>query len=135
MEKKSANGSTLTNVQMVTCSSMHAGTATASQAKGAPSSIDVQRAYTPYSTLNSRGSLYITQQIFHVTHSYSRHFTTEWTSDTQDFVVPRLLKIFHLRQCTHIYSGASHNGPSQKRPPTLQRTNTKAPIDFSIYLM
>ena len=34
-----------------------------------------------------------------------------------------------------IYSGASLNGPSQKRTTSLERTHTKAPIDFSMLLM
>ena len=33
------------------------------------------------------------------------------------------------------YSGTSLNGPSQKRTTSLERTNTKAPIDFSMHLM
>ena len=32
-------------------------------------------------------------------------------------------------------SGASLNGPSQKRTTSLERTHTKAPIDFSMLLM
>ena len=36
-------------------------------------------------------------------------------------------------QCS--YSGTSLNGPSQKRTTSLERTNTKAPIDFSMHLM
>ena len=31
----------------------------------------------------------------------------------------------------HVYSGASLNGPSQKRTTSLEWTHTKAPIDFS----
>ena len=33
------------------------------------------------------------------------------------------------------YSGTSLNGPSEKRPTSLQRTLTKGRIDFSMYLM
>ena len=34
-----------------------------------------------------------------------------------------------------VYSGASLNGPSQKRTTSLERTHTNAPIDFSMLLM
>ncbi len=47
-----------------------------------------------------------------------------------------LLAICHvaaLQACS--YSGASLNGPSQKRPTSLERTPTKAQIDFSMHLM
>ena len=88
LEKKSANSLTLQNVHKATtaCSPMHAGTAAAweiTQAKGAPSSLELQRAHTP---------LYITPTN-HSRHTYSRYFTTEWTLATWDLVVPRMLKI------------------------------------------
>ena len=41
-----------------------------------------------------------------------------------------------MSNCTkELYSGTSHNGPSQKRTTSLERTNAKAPIDFSMQLM
>ena len=44
----------------------------------------------------------------------------------------------HLCTCVWLqkeYSGASHNGPSQERPPTIQRTIAMEWIEFAIDLV
>ena len=76
MEMKSANDLTLQNVQNPTtaCSPMHAGTAAAweiTQAKGAPSSLELQRAHTPL-----RHFYFEMELVHHPNKSFTTHILT-----------------------------------------------------------